>query len=122
MTVPLPIGRAVLDVAARTLAGPDRTVRLTPQPLRVLLCLARRHGRVVAWDTAVSALADRYGRANAQLVQAHLPLVRRALRDSGSGAVIETVYAVGVRLGLPAADEAGAGAQATGEARTGEAA
>lgn len=106
---PLPIGRAVLDVAARTLAGPDRTVRLTPQPLRVLLCLARRHGRVVPWDTTVAALANPYGRANAQLVQAHLPHVRRALRDSGSGAVIETVYAVGVRLRAPeAAAEAGA--------------
>ena len=94
----------MLDVAARTLAGPDRTVRLTPQPLRVLLCLARRHGRVVSWDVAVSALADRYGRASAQLVQSHLPPVRRALRDSGSGAVVETVYAVGVRLRVPEAD------------------
>lgn len=122
MTVPIPIGAAVLDVAARTLAGPDRTVRLTPQPLRVLLHLARRHGRVVPWDAAVAALADRYGRADVRRVQTHLPAVRRALRDSGSGAAVETVYAMGVRLGLPAADEAGAGAQATGEARTGEAA
>lgn len=103
---PIPIGRAVLDVAARTLAGPDRTVRLTPQPLRVLLCLARRHGRVVAWDTAVSALADRYGLADTHRVQTYLPTVRRALRDSGSGATVETVYAVGVCLRVPEAEAA----------------
>lgn len=106
--VPLRVGHAVLDVTARTLAGPRRTVRLTPQPLRVLLCLARRHGRVVPWDATVAALANPYGRANAALVQAHLPYVRRALRDSGSGATIETVYGVGLRLGVPGQGEADA--------------
>lgn len=107
MTAPLPLGAAVLDPATRTLAGPGGTARLTPQPMRLLLCLAAVRPRVLPYDEAVACLNDRYNRADKVLVQQHLAAVRRALRLSGSGAVAETVYAIGVRLRAPAAGEAG---------------
>lgn len=107
MSAPVPIGAAVLDPAARTLAGPGGPARLTPKPLRLLLCLAGLPGRVVPYPEAVACLDNHYGWADAETVRGHLRAVRRALRDSGSGAVAEAVYGVGIRLRVPDAGEAG---------------
>lgn len=102
----LPIGAAVLDVAARTLTGPDRTVRLTAQPARLLACLAERAGRMVPHADLVASLHDPYGRAGVRLMQDNLGHVRRALRASGSGAVATAIHGVGVRLRVPEGDTA----------------
>lgn len=106
---PLRVGAAVLSADRRTLRGPRGDVPVRPQPARLLLCLARAGGRVVPLDALIAALRDPYGRANARLVQAHMCDVRAALAESGSGAVAETLYGVGVRLRVPAAGEAGTG-------------
>lgn len=103
----LPIGAAVLDVATRTLAGPDRTVPLGRQAMRLLARLAEEPGRAVSQADLVAALHDPYGRAGVDAVQSNMVAVRRALRLSGSGASIATIYAVGARLDVPAADGAG---------------
>ena len=106
---PLPIGRAVLDVAARTLAGPDRTVRLPTQAVALLAHLVAHPGVVVRWGEAIEAIygagpwhaRDPYGTVVARLV-----LARRALHETGAGTGIETVRGVGVRLRVPGRGEA----------------
>lgn len=90
----IPVGAAVLDVPARTLAGPGGTARLTPTPLRLLVCMAAVAPRVVPYPEAIAAMGDRYGRAGPETVQNHLRAVRRApraarqrLRGGGGGRV-----------------------------------
>lgn len=97
----LPVGAATLDVDARTLAGPCRTVHLDRQPLRLLARLAEQPGRAVFYEHLVAALDDRYGRADTKLVQAYLADVRRALHASGGGGVATTIHGIGVRLDVP---------------------
>lgn len=108
MTAPLPIGAAVLDVAARTLAGPDRQVRLPDQAVSLLVRLAARPGEVLPWDAAVDAL---YGgpvsnaRDPLMVARARAGTVRAALRETGAGAELVTVWGEG--LFLRVVDEAG---------------
>lgn len=106
-SAPLRIGVALLDPAARTLTGPGGTARLTPAPLRLLVCMAALAPRVVPYPEAIACLDNRYGRADAETVRGHLRAVRAALRDSGAGVVAEAVYGVGIRLRVPDAPEAG---------------
>lgn len=100
----LSIGAATLDTPAAVLRGPDRTVPLGRQPLRLLARLAMQPGRAVLNEHLGGSLHDPYGRANVDLMQSHMVAVRRALRLSGSGASVATIYAVGARLDVPAAD------------------
>lgn len=106
MTAPLPIGAAVLDVPARTLAGPVVAVRLPDQAAALLARLAARPGRVTTWGEAVDAM---YGdgpcrvRDPVTVARARVLTVRRALRDVGAGAEVVTHRGEGLSLRVPAA-------------------
>ncbi len=100
---PLPIGAAVLDVDARTLAGPDGTVRLPDQAVVLLAHLAVHAGRVVPKLAATDAM---YGTGPRQVLgvatmQARVCVLRRALRETGAGAELVTARSAGIRLDLP---------------------
>lgn len=109
MTAPLPIGAAILDPVARTLTGPGVTVRLPDQAVKLLAHLAAHAGRVVsrldATDAMYGAGLPRRG-IGWPTMQARVCLLRRALRDVGSGAEIATLPNVGIRLDVPAVDGA----------------
>lgn len=109
MTVPLPIGRAVLDASARTLAGPARAVRLPDQAVALLAHLAARPGEVVPKLAATDAMyggGPRRGLGVATM-QARVCVLRRALRETGAGADIATVRGAGIALDVPDTGAAG---------------
>lgn len=115
MTATLRIGAAVLDVAARTLAGPVDTVRLPAgQAVQLLAHLAERPGLTVRWGEAIEAIyggGPNHGRDPYIVVIGRLVVVRKALREVAAGAEIETVRGVGIRLRVPVQGAADAGPQ-----------
>lgn len=82
-----------------SLDGPEGLVRLQPRVMDVLVALAARAGEVVTRDELVRDVwAGRVVSDDA--INRCIVELRRALRDDGTGSVIETVPRVGYRLML----------------------
>lgn len=82
-----------------SLDGPEGLVRLQPRVMGVLVALAARAGEVVTRDELVRDVwAGRVVSDDA--INRCIVELRRALRDDGTGSVIETVPRVGYRLML----------------------
>ena len=94
-----------------SLDGPEGLVRLQPRVMGVLVALASRAGEVVTRDELVSEVwAGRVVSDDA--INRCIAELRRALRDNGTGSVIETVPRVGYRLLLSVTPEAAGAASA----------
>lgn len=90
------IGRLLVDPLAREIRFNDKSQRVEPQPLKVLVALAERRGEVVTREELISCCWD--GRAiGDDVINRAILLLRRIAKASGAF-VIETIPKAGYRL------------------------
>ncbi len=100
---PLRIGSAEVEPRAMSITVDDRTMRLEPKTMQVLLCLAARAGEVVTREEVMAVVWPDVAVTDDVLNRA-TSLLRRALGDDArSPRYIATVPKVGYRLLAPVA-------------------
>jgi len=93
------IGDLVMDLGRHESHWGAVPLPLTPAEFRLLVVLARAHGRVLTRAQLVDlAMGEEFG-GYERTVDAHIKNLRRKLHTAGAGGVVATVRGVGYRLG-----------------------
>jgi DNA-binding winged helix-turn-helix (wHTH) protein/TolB-like protein/Tfp pilus assembly protein PilF len=100
-TTRLQVGDWTVETALNQLSSGDKTVKLEPRVMSVLVCLAERPGQVVSRDALLSAVWSSVVVGDDSLTQAVIKL-RKALGDTAEKpAYIQTISKRGYRLVAP---------------------
>ena len=98
------VGDIWIKPPERTILGPERSVALEPRVMQVLLALVDAAGAVLARDDLLRRCWPGVTVGDHAVTRA-IAEARRALRESGSTLVVETIPRVGFRLAVPVDDQ-----------------
>jgi DNA-binding response OmpR family regulator len=93
----LRLGALAVDLVERRVCLGDEEVHLTPTEFALLAALARRPGAAVTRGALVDAALDGEREGALRALDVHISRLRRKL----GAEVVETVWGVGYRLGVP---------------------
>lgn len=95
------VAGVTIDLAARTVEGPEGPVELTRVEFDLLALLARRRGSAITREALFEATLDPNKQGSARTLDVHMSRLRKKLGPAG--AAIATVWGIGYRLGDEAA-------------------
>ena len=98
----LTVGDLTLSPDTRTVTRAGRPIELTATEFRLLECLMRRTGRVVARDVLIEAVWGLQPAVEANTLEAFIRLLRKKVDEPFEHKLIETVRSVGYRMRLAA--------------------
>jgi DNA-binding response OmpR family regulator len=94
----LTLGDLTLNPSTRVVARAGRAIDLTATEFRLLECLIRRSGRVVARDALIEAVWGLTSTVESNTLEAFIRLLRKKIDEPFPRKLIETVRGVGYRI------------------------